>query len=66
MASATAHNTANNDTRSFDMAEERLSKKINCARSTVLFKKDLSFDSSQNGGVVCRNDISLEKEENEQ
>jgi hypothetical protein len=49
-----AHNTANNDTRSFDMAMLKLGKKISCARSTVLLTMNLSFDSSQNGGVVCR------------
>jgi hypothetical protein len=50
----TAANTANNDTRSFGMAMLKLGKKISCARSTVLLTINLSFDSSQNGGVVCR------------
>ena len=31
-----------------------LLKEYSCARSTVLLTMNLSFDSSQNGGVVCR------------
>jgi hypothetical protein len=52
---ATSHNTANNDTRLFDMAKVNLSLKISCAHSTVLLTRNLSFDSLQNGGVVRRN-----------
>ena len=48
-------NTANNDTRSFGKAMLKLSPKISRARSTVLLTENLSFDSSQNGGVVCLN-----------
>ena len=55
MPPTTAYNTANNDTRSLDKAMLKLGKKISCARSTVLLTMNLSFDSSQNGGVVCRN-----------
>ena len=50
-------NTANNDTRSFDIAMLELCKKNSCARSTVLLAMNFSFDSSQNGGVVCRDVI---------
>jgi hypothetical protein len=39
-------NTANNDTPFVE--------KDYCGRSTVLLTGNLSFDSSQNGGVVCR------------
>lgn len=35
MRVARAHNTANNDTRSFDMAMLKLSLQISCARSIV-------------------------------
>ncbi len=54
----TAHNTANNDTRFFDKSMLKLGKKISCARSTVLLTMNLLFDSSQNGGVVCR-DVTM-------
>ena len=57
----TSHNTANNDTRSFDKAIIELTKNISCARSNVLLTMNLSFDSSQNGGVVCR-DVIYRKE----
>jgi len=36
------------------MALSKLCSKINCARSTILLLRNLSFDSSQNGSVVCR------------
>jgi hypothetical protein len=42
----TAPNTANNDTPFVD--------KDYGGRSTVLLTRNMSFDSSQNGGVVCR------------
>lgn len=43
----TSPNTANNDTRSFDMTVLKLSSRNSSARSTVLLTKNLSFDSSQ-------------------
>lgn len=54
----TAHNTANNDTRSFDIAMLKLSSITSCARS-------IAFAAGQNEllvngkskGVVCRNVI---------
>jgi len=41
----------------YDLAMLKLGSKISCARSTVLLTGNLSFHSSQNGGVVCRNVI---------
>jgi len=44
----------NHGAHSFDVAKFKRGEKISCARSTVLLTINLSFDSSQNGGVVCR------------
>ena len=41
----------------------KLSEKISCARSTVLLTENLSFDSSQNGRVVCRNVVAQSRSE---
>lgn len=49
MLQGASHNTANNDTPFLEMNYG--------GRSTVLLTENLSFDSSQNGGVVCRDAI---------
>jgi len=43
---AASPNTANYVTHFIEMSY--------CIRSTVLLTRNLSFDSSQNGGVICR------------
>ena len=56
--SGTALNTANNDTRSFDMAMLKLDKKISYARSMPpAAKKNESFIGGGRHGVVCRDVI---------
>ena len=53
-----AHNTANNGTRSFDMAMLKLNLRFSCARSIVAlrFLVDKAFLSSRHNGVVCAHD----------
>ena len=51
---ATAHNTANNDTRAFEKAMLELGKKISCAHSIPSATGNDSFLVAERDGVVCR------------
>ena len=52
---ATAHNTANTDTRTFDKAMLNLSLKDHCARSIAFAAKRIDLlRSGRSNGDVCR------------
>jgi len=51
---STAYNTANNDTRSFDLPTLKFGRGNSCARSTVALRGELVFHSLRHSGVVCR------------